>query len=433
MATSNSHDTFAENSRLRSAIADSIASGERLLQDRLLNDSKLQVGPEDAIDLLLSHAEVSEKHGTGILTKRIFADQPRILSIRSMDLYDGKQNFGAESYRLSQRGLSQLQLGAQLLGALKGRAIRRIVCIPYFPDEVRLALIAHSYSQAPLCTYIMDDQNIYSDAIPDTLLKELFARSSLCLAISAEMQRAYEDKFGCRFWLLPPVVSDQLPVTENPQLEVDPLATVVVGNIWGRRWLQLLRATVRGSGVKVSWRCNCKSTSMKWLEFERADLKADGIELDEFLPESKLVPLLRSYAFVLVPSGTLDSDDDQAALARLSLPSRIPFILSTSHTPIIVLGSRQTVASQFVESNGIGVTAAYTTESFQAAVQFVTSTENQALMRQNAARLAPIFSAAGTAEWIWNSLALGAPCSDRFEKLNENRKTVFAAPGGQIT
>jgi hypothetical protein len=61
------------------------------------------------------------------------------------------------------------------------------------------------------------------------------------------------------------------------------------------------------------------------------------------------VEALKKYAYVVVPSCTLDLRDDNLATSWLSLPSRIPFVLATVNIPILVLGNSSTAAARFVE------------------------------------------------------------------------------------
>lgn len=42
------------------------------------------------LEIIVSHCEVNHRHGTGILTLRIFGNSPNILSIRAGNGYDGQ-------------------------------------------------------------------------------------------------------------------------------------------------------------------------------------------------------------------------------------------------------------------------------------------------------------------------------------------------------
>ncbi len=338
-----------------------------------------------------------------------------MLSIRSQDHFGGEQRFGRLSLRLSHRG-PRPAVYAEVQSALRGVAPRRVVCIPYYPDDVWTAIALKDIHAVPLCTYLMDDQNVYSDGIPDGLMRELLAKSDLRLAISPELRAAYQEKYGQRFWVLPPVVSGKLIRTEPSPTSAGALQArngVVVGNIWGRRWLELLRATVRGSGLTLDWYCNSGLRSVSAPD----ELAGEGIRAHGAVPDEDLVRILRERPFAVIPSGTLDESDDRRFIAQLSLPSRIPYILATSNTPIIVLGDSRTAAARFVTRTGIGVVAGYEPASFLRAVDAVVDAEAHAAHRRRAAALAQAFCADGVRDWIWSSLAMGAAVDDRFENL----------------
>ncbi|BDA75741.1 hypothetical protein CAL7716_099070 [Calothrix sp. PCC 7716] len=370
-------------------------------------------------DVIITCNEVNERHGTGVLLRRIFKDSPNIFSIRSCNHYEGEHDFGEESACLPQVMLSKADIFAYVLQTFEYQNVRRILCIPYYPSDVLVAIAIKELFNIPLCTYIMDDQNICSNGIPDSLMRELLDKSSLRLAISPEMRQAYEGKYRLKFWVLPPVVSNQLlqlQVSESALAREHKISGILVGNIWDQSWLDLLRESVRGSGVKLDWYCN-NASNCQWLSFDINELEQDGIFLHNPLPEVELVPLLRKCSFAVIPSGTLDANDDRRFIAELSLPSRIPFIFATSNTPIIVLGNKKTAVARFVERFQIGTVAEYSSSSFGEAVNYVTNSDNQFLMRQNAATLAENFGVEGIAEWIWQSLERGEPADMKFEKL----------------
>ena len=56
---------------------------------------------------------------------------------------------------------------------------RRILPIPYLPSDPLVAVAAHDQFNAPLCTYILDDQNVCDDGISDELMEELLVKSDL--------------------------------------------------------------------------------------------------------------------------------------------------------------------------------------------------------------------------------------------------------------
>jgi hypothetical protein len=265
----------------------------------------------------------------------------------------------------------------------------------------------------------MDDQNLCSDGIPDEVMRELMAKSTLRLAISPELCEGYQRKYQYPMWFMPPVMASQRIL---PYLNALPAASlrsgegIIVGNIWGQRWLELLRNTVRNSGVRLQWHC---SGEFRWVEWDRQTLARDGIVQHEgpALDDDRLIERLRQAPFAVVPSGTLDDTDDRRFIAQLSLPSRIPYIFAASQAPILVLGSPKTAAARFVTKMGIGMAAPYEGTAFQEAVAHITQPEVNVRMRRAALLLAGRFSDLGASEWIWESLAKGEPADSRYQDL----------------
>ena len=186
---------------------------------------------------------------------------------------------------------------------------------------------------------------------------------------------------------------------------------MVIGNLWSSRWPELLRRTVRNSGVTLSYP---RGDS---LAISAEDLRADGIFPRARMEDEELVRMLRSMWFAVLPSGTLDQLEDRRWMAEFSLPSRLVYLMSTSHIPVIVLGSRETAASHFVEQFGIGVTSSYDRASFKNAVDHITRPEVNLAMRRRGLLAAGRFVDTGVGEWIWQSLERGEPIDRRFEDL----------------
>jgi hypothetical protein len=130
-----------------------------------------------------------------------------------------------------------------------------------------------------------------------------------------------------------------------------------------------------------------------------------------------LVEVLRKSWFTVLPTGLLDEADDRRFIAQLSLPSRVPYMMATSHIPVLVLGSRDTAVAHFVEQFGIGMVCGYEQEAFVEAVESITRLEVNLEMRRNALAVAGRFTDAGSGEWIWRSLAHGDAIDTRYEDL----------------
>jgi hypothetical protein len=178
----------------------------------------------------------------------------------------------------------------------------------------------------------------------------------------------------------------------------------------------LLRQTVRDSEILLRWYNNGE---FRWLPCTTGELARDGVipQSGQRHTDDQLVEILRNTQFVVVPSGTLDDSDDRQFIARLSLPSRIPYIFATSHTPILVLGSTESAAARFVTEAGIGLVVPYERKPFQEAVERITSPDVNRQMRLAAFQLSRRFSDLGASDWIWRSLAKGEPVDDRYQHM----------------
>jgi len=370
-------------------------------------------------DVVITPCEINELHGTGTLLFRIFRDWSSIVSLRTSDFYDEPQKFGAANFCLPMGQDSPKEIDSWLEWWLAGASIRRVLCIPYLPADPVLAIAVKERFNAPLCTYIMDDKNVCAEGISDASMEELLSKSDLRLVISPEMRTAYERKYRMKFHLMPPLVSEEMVSTEPRAWSngTNEHRGVLIGNIWGQRWLDWLRETLRSSGHRIDWYCNQKDP--RALVFDRAELEADGIRLLDPVPEAALPAILSQYPYALVPSDTLDGQSSPSveAIAELSLPSRIPFIVATSHLPILVVGHRRTAAARFVERFGLGSVVPYERGAVFAAVEGLMQPATQSLMRNRAAALSAKFSARGSAEWIWRSLEAGEACDRTYEDL----------------
>jgi hypothetical protein len=372
--------------------------------------------PRRTVDAIITGWEVNLKQGTGALLNRLFQGNRDLLSVRSVDFYGGLQDFGTP-VKIDHENTSRDAVFARVAEALPSFNVRRILCVPFRPDDVRNAIALRAISGAPMCTYVMDDQNIAFNGIEDGPLDELLQKSALRLAVSPEICAAYQSKFGVPFHYLPPVVpADMVPMRLCvPPSPPDAMHAAVIGNLWSGRWVELLRRTVRGSGATLSF---FPADDWRNLGIPINDLRADGIHPHERLADDDLVPLLRSLWFTVLPSGTMDEhDQDRRWMAEFSLPSRLVYLMCTSHIPVIVLGSRDTSAAHFVEQFGIGVVSDYHPDAFRNAVKHILKPEVNLEMRRCAFVAAARFSAAGVGEWIWQSLARGAPYDRRFEDL----------------
>ena len=366
-------------------------------------------------DAVITPNEVTDRHGTGVILRRIFVDSCNILSIRSTNLYH-EHAFGAAQLHLSHEGLSRAESFGRMLTALNGTTIRRILCVPYHPDELVSALVLKELFGVPLCTYVMDDNNIFRQGIRDELLREVLGKSDLRLAISPELRDAYEKKFAQKFWMLPPVVTPEAvqtePIEPNGNRE-NRRVPVMIGSLWSTQWLQQLRQTVKASGLQVHWYGNARAP---WLKVKPEELRADGIIDCGFIPETELTKRIQQYPCALVPTGTLDASDDRPEIARLSLPTRLPYLLAAANLPTLVLGSPQTAAARFLNRFQFGRVVPYDGAQLAALVEAIWQPEQQRAFRRRAAGQSRLFSAEGLSDWLWRSLESGEPYDERFER-----------------
>jgi FkbM family methyltransferase len=305
-----------------------------------------------------------------------------------------------------------------------------------------------------ICLHVMDDQCLFEDEIPDALMAEAMNKSNLVFVISPEMRQAYQRRFPNRLYILPPVVPATMILHgENLSLENQPTDAkpprskwtdwlpklsrrsrqqkpgergIILGNIWNERWLDQLQTTISGSGYEVDWFCNNPDAIL--LSVQRDELERSGIHLQNPLWGDDLVDELRRRPFAIMPSGALNPEDERQSLARLSLPSRVPFVIAVSHAPIIVLGSPETAAARFVRRFELGTVVDYDPLQFKSAIDQILSPQTQSAIRQRAQQLAPAFSARGIRRWLEESIPLKQPVDNRFETLFSQKKVSNSKP-----
>ncbi|AIE73337.1 MULTISPECIES: hypothetical protein [unclassified Synechocystis] len=224
-------------------------------------------------DIVVSHCEVNADHGVGVLLQRLFPNSAELLTIRSHDLYGGQQEFGDRHFLVEGNNFTTIAQQVQWL--LHYYAPRRLLSVPYFPEDYQISIALKRMYNCPLCVFIMDDQNIYSAGVSDALVDELLYRADLCLGISRPLCDAYEAKFKRKFWFVPPVVQGHLIATE-PYLperrSPEGPQGVMIGNVWSQQWLEQLRSLCRATGVKIHWYGN---PNRDWLNFSEAELAED--------------------------------------------------------------------------------------------------------------------------------------------------------------
>lgn len=383
--------------------------------------------PTPSQDLLITALEVNSHHGVGILLQRFFPDSASFVCVRTTSLYNGEEPFGSAHHELCSRFLNLAETEEHLRRILALYQVRRILCVPYYREEYVHALLAKRITGAPLCTFLMDDQNIYASRVPDHWVSDLLAASDLCLGISPEMCAAYRRKFNREVHLLPPVLEKSAPLVPcywHPEPD-DPQRAAMIGNVWTARRFARLRELLRSSGLHLDWYGNGPKAS--WLTGTPEEWEADNIRCMGFYPEEDLVATLASYPFILVPSGSLDADDDNPAFSRLSLPSRLLFLHATTDTPVLILGSEETAAGRFVTRLETGLCSSYDLAKLQKRIKCLLDPKIHQALRTNIRCWSKSFALENAGQWIWDSLQSKKPQPAGFH-------AAFPAgdPGGAI-
>lgn len=360
-------------------------------------------------DLIVSAIEINNHHGVGILLQRFFPDSTNLVTLRSSSIYGGAESFGVGHHELRSVNLTVPEIEARMKAILASYNIRRILCIPYYREDFIHGLLAHKLTGAPICTYIMDDQNIFSHHMPDHWVKSLLRISDLRLGISPEMCAAYQHKYDCKFDLLPPLLERAEPLVPCYwQSDTDkPLKVAMIGNVWTAHQFNQLRTLLRASDLHVDWYGNGAAAS--WLPGTPDEWEADNLHCLGHLPEDDLVASLASYLCVIVPSGSLDQDDDNLSFSRLSLPSRLIFIHARTDTPVLLLGSKDSAAGHFILNLGTGLCSAYEVQDLRRQLAQLQDQNEHLKLRQAIRHWAPHFILPDCGKWLWESLARRSP------------------------
>jgi hypothetical protein len=384
------------------------ASGERFTPPKL----------QDAT-LVITHAELSYRHGTGALLIRILQQEKNVIVFHSQSFFD-RHDLAFPAFQITHPRSSGASSRRRIQKILFGSKVAQILCVPFYPDEAISALTAQDLTNAPLVLYIMDDQNIHAQGISDRLMKQLVRRSAIRFAISEPLRAAYEQKFGCPFFLLPPVIDPLFFLSANRELPPNsPPRGVMIGNLWNAALITRFIETVRDSGLQINWYGNA---GKPFIDLDQAELAQAGIHLKSLVPEEELIDELRKADYAVVPTGMLDEADTHNWLAKTSLPSRIVYLMTTANLPILVLGHPDTAAARFVTELEIGAVCSYNRNEFAASVHAITDPIVSAGIRKNASALSPTFSSEGLWQWIRASMARREPVDDRFANLSRQDK-----------
>jgi len=368
--------------------------------------------------VLITACETNFRHGTGVLLKRVFPREEGMISVRTNDFYEGDQQWGGKSYLISDQDVDRKKLFASVISLLGSHSgIKQLFCVPYDAKSLVVAIILKEVFNVPLAIWIMDDQNVATNVIPDKTMNEFLCKADIRFATHPELRDAYESKYGLKFWLLPAVVPSKLIAAnpcKPPNINLAKIRGALVGSVWSLQWFKNLCNSLQGAEISLDWFGN---SQYYWLSDTDSELNQKGLFPQGILVENRLAEKLKDYPFVVVPTGTLDDRDDQSHLSKLSLPGRILFVVATSNSPIILLGSQSTSAANFVNHFKIGIVCDYTPDALKKAVAYVLDPSHQQELRQNAFKVAQRFSDRAIDDWIWQSLEIGQAADNRFESL----------------
>jgi hypothetical protein len=366
------------------------------------------------VDVVVTVAEINDQHGTGPLVKRVFRGRKGIFSVRSRDDW-GVHDFGDWSAKLSSPNLARAAIFREVVDLLQGRRIASVTCVPFLTQELLLAIAIKEAFGAKLCLWIMDDQNIAINTIPDSIMRECLTKCSLRLFTHHELRFAYEQKYGLPGYILPAVVPEKLAAGSQVGASSAPARSgALLGSFWDQSWFDRLCSALEYCNFRIDWFGQNRSP---WVKFPPEDLARAHITPHGIVPEERLALELRKYLFVICPVGSLDARETNRGVASLSLPGRILFAAATSHTPILIVGSPDTCGARFVKRYGLGTVVPYEAEAVAAAVDHLTQPHVQRTVRANAAAIAPMLSDRGIEAWLATSIHLGLPADDRFERI----------------
>jgi hypothetical protein len=365
------------------------------------------------VDVVISVGEINDEHGTGPLVKRVFKDRRGIFSIRSQDHW-GVQDFGDWHVRICPKDFTRQERFRAILQVLGGWNVRSVTCVPFMANEILLSIAIKEIFNAKLCLWIMDDNNVTGNGIPDEVMAECLEKCSLRLFTHPELRSAYEQKYKLASHILPAVVPAHLVVEGLPHRDFDRSKKVgaLLGSFWDQSWFDRLCSVLEPCDWQINWYGQNRSP---WMTFtpealDRAHIRPLGI-----IPEDVLAKELRKYPFVMVPVSTLDGRETNKGIASLSLPGRILFAAATSHTPILVVGSEETCGARFVKHFGIGLVAPYESSAVAAAIDRLCEGDAQRAMIRQSARIAGMLSDQGVVSWLSESIEKGTPADNRFE------------------
>lgn len=351
------------------------------------------------VHVLVTANDMNFEHGSGILMTRIMEEAPHFVSMRAFDDWGGTQTIKpVRAFRYGRYATDRDEIGAYATARLDYFDIEQIVSVPFTREDVAMALAAKDLAGAPLTVYVMDDNAIFNDGIPRAMFDELVRRADRRFVISETMRTAYTAAFGLDFHLLPPTVHARLirpaPSAVPERRSDGRLRAVMVGNVWHDGWLRRMLDAIAGLPLDIGWHIG--TGDPHWLTLDEDALAEAGVRIIRGSPPEAIGADTEAASLVLVPSTDgRETDGHAAAIGRMSLPSKIPFIMATAGTPILVLHEAQSGAADFVAHAGIGLNCGYRRADIENALCRLRDPAAQSEMRRRAFDLGSRFGSGG--------------------------------------
>jgi hypothetical protein len=164
--------------------------------------------------VVVSPCEINSRHGTGLLIKYLVKDFSEVATVNSISCYNDDRIPSRIHHYLPKQSMSRAEIYDQVFNWFCGSPPKEAYVVPYFESDMLIALALNDLFKTKICLHVMDDNCLFSNAIQLDVAAETIEKSTLVLAISPEMKQAYEQRFGKRIWLLPPIVPDHLIATD---------------------------------------------------------------------------------------------------------------------------------------------------------------------------------------------------------------------------
>jgi len=347
---------------------------------------------------IVTAVELNDQHGTGIFVRNLLDDPTEVNVFCSKLIYGGADRH----FKIPED--ASLDSAARRL--IRNQPVDKILCVPYFPSEFRFAVKLKEKTEAPLCTFLMDDQNIFTQEIHDRDVQALLNQSDLILAISPEMAEVYSRKYNREVLFFPPFVTPRSPFVKsrwNFSKSEEIGRGAMIGNIWSQKRFAQILDLLDETGISIDWYGH--GGKAPWLEGTPEEWVKKGLCYHGWLEKEKLIQKLAEYPFVLMPSGEMDASDDKLSFSKLSLPSRLVFLNARVGVPVLVLGHPETAAARFVRRFGTGVSASGQPVAFRQTIEKLLQPEFRSPLLANLARHADLWSHDNPGEMIWEALA----------------------------